>query len=103
MDAPQQALLPVVRRFRVPLHDPLRRRRRRPLGPLDRRAGQPLDTLPFFGGDLDGAPVYAFYADKGSNIVDLVYFFYYPYNRGKEVVDTIWATTSATGSTSPCG
>ncbi len=50
----------------------------------------PSDTLPFFGGDLDGAPVYAFYADKGSNIVDLVYFFYYPYNRGKEVVDTIW-------------
>ena len=50
----------------------------------------PSDTLPFFAGDLDGAPVYAFYADKGSQIVDLVYFFYYPYNRGKSVVDTIW-------------
>ncbi len=23
-------------------------------------------------------------------MVDLVYFFYYPYNRGKEVLDTIW-------------
>lgn len=50
----------------------------------------PSDTLAFFAGDLDSAPVYAFYADKGSQIVDLVYFFYYPYNRGKEVVDTIW-------------
>jgi len=50
----------------------------------------PSDTLPFFAGDLVGAPVYAYYADKGSAIVDLVYFFYYPYNRGKSVVDTIW-------------
>ena len=50
----------------------------------------PSDTLPFFAGDLDGAPVYAFYADKGMDVVDLVYFFWYPYNRGKEVVDTIW-------------
>ncbi len=52
--------------------------------------GSPSDTLPFFGGDLDNAPVYAFYADKGMDVVDLVYFFWYPYNRGKEVVDTIW-------------
>ena len=48
------------------------------------------DSLAFFLGDLDDAPVYAYYADKGNDIVDLVYFFYYPYNRGKEVVDTIW-------------
>jgi hypothetical protein len=48
------------------------------------------DSLPFFLGDLDNAPVYAYYADKGNDIVDLVYFFYYPYNRGKDVVDTIW-------------
>jgi hypothetical protein len=48
------------------------------------------DTLPFFAGDLAGAPVYAYYADKGGGVVDLVYFFWYPYNRGKEVVDTIW-------------
>jgi len=52
--------------------------------------GSPSDTLPFFGGELDNAPVYAFYADKGMDVVDLVYFFWYPYNRGKEVVDTIW-------------
>ncbi|MCB9706583.1 MAG: Vps62-related protein [Myxococcales bacterium] len=50
----------------------------------------PSDTLPFFGGDLESAPVYAFYADKGGGVVDLVYFFWYPYNRGKSVVDTIW-------------
>ncbi|MEZ4451354.1 MAG: Vps62-related protein [Nannocystaceae bacterium] len=55
----------------------------------------PSDTLPFFAGDLEGAPVYAYYADKDAagvapGFVDLVYFFYYPYNRGKEVVDTIW-------------
>ena len=37
-----------------------------------------------------GAPVYAFYAEKGEGVVDLVYFFWYPYNRGKEVLDTIW-------------
>src|SRR5688572_7843595 len=59
------------------------------------RSTQPLDSPsddspPFFTGDLDGAPVYAFYADKGGDIVDLVYFFWYPYNRGKSAVDTIW-------------
>jgi hypothetical protein len=48
------------------------------------------ESLPFFKGDLAEAPVYAYYADKGNDVVDLVYFFYYPYNRGKEVVDTIW-------------
>jgi hypothetical protein len=48
------------------------------------------DSPPFFAGDLEGAPVYAFYADKGGDIVDLVYFFWYPYNRGKSAVDTIW-------------
>ncbi|PRP91379.1 hypothetical protein ENSA5_54960 [Enhygromyxa salina] len=50
----------------------------------------PSDTLPFFAGELDTAPVYAFWADKGGDVVDLVYFFYYPYNRGKSVADTIW-------------
>lgn len=48
------------------------------------------DSLPFFTGDLDDAPVYAYYADKGGDVIDLVYFFFYPYNRGKEVIDTIW-------------
>jgi len=50
----------------------------------------PSDTLAYFAGDLANAPVYAYYADKGGGVVDLVYFFWYPYNRGKEVVDTIW-------------
>lgn len=50
----------------------------------------PSDTLPFFAGDLAGAPIYGYWADKGGGIVDLVYFVYYPYNRGKSVLDTIW-------------
>lgn len=50
----------------------------------------PSDVLPFFQGELATAPVYAYWADKGDGVVDLVYFFYFPYNRGKEVVDTIW-------------
>lgn len=58
------------------------------------RSTEPLasasDTLPFFAGDLAGAPVYAYYAAKAGGVVDLVYFFWYPYNRGKEVVNTIW-------------
>jgi hypothetical protein len=58
----------------------------RTIEPLD----SPSDTLPFFAGDLATAPVYAYWADKGGGVIDLVYFFYYPYNRGKEVVDTIW-------------
>lgn len=64
------------------------------------------DSLPLFRGNLDSAPVYAFWVEKPTselekqllargqmttpNIVDLVYFFYYPYNRGKEVANTIW-------------
>jgi hypothetical protein len=50
----------------------------------------PSDVLPFFAGDLEGAPIYGYWADKGGGIVDLVYFAYYPYNRGKSVLDTIW-------------
>lgn len=38
----------------------------------------PSDTLPFFAGDLATAPVYAYWADKGGGVVDLVYFVYYP-------------------------
>ncbi|MEM7157823.1 MAG: Vps62-related protein [Myxococcota bacterium] len=58
----------------------------RTIEPLD----SPSDTLPFFAGDLETAPVYAYWAEKKGGIVDLVYFVYSPYNRGKEVVDTIW-------------
>ncbi|MCA9653829.1 MAG: Vps62-related protein [Myxococcales bacterium] len=58
----------------------------RTLDPLD----APSSTLPFFAGDLATAPVYAYWADKGDGVVDLVYFVYYPYNRGKSAADTIW-------------
>ncbi len=58
------------------------------------RTRQPLsspsdDSLPVFRGDLESAPVYAFWVDKGG-YADLVYYFYYPYNRGKSVANTIW-------------
>jgi len=52
--------------------------------------GAPSDTLPFFAGDLATAPVYGYWADKGEGVLDLVYFVYFPYNRGKSVADTIW-------------
>jgi hypothetical protein len=44
------------------------------------------DLQPLFGGnkDLASVPVYAFWVEKGP-FVDLVYFFYYPYNLGKEI------------------
>ncbi|MEQ8764659.1 MAG: Vps62-related protein [Planctomycetota bacterium] len=64
------------------------------------------DSLPLFKGNLQSAPVYAFWVEKPASeleqqlidqglrdtatVVDLVYFFYYPYNRGKEIADTIW-------------
>ena len=46
---------------------------------------------------INDVPVYAFWVKKSTQVgeqlfdyVDLVYFFYYPYNRGKEVVNTVW-------------
>ncbi|MCK5229525.1 MAG: Vps62-related protein, partial [Desulfobulbaceae bacterium] len=57
----------------------------------------PSSVLPFFAGDFDSAPVYAFWLKKkipvgatNINVIDLAYFFYYPYNRGKEVINTIF-------------
>jgi hypothetical protein len=57
----------------------------------------PSDTLPYFAGDLATAPIYAFWADKTFSIagaatqgVDLIYYAYYPYNRGKEVLSTVY-------------
>ena len=47
------------------------------------------DSLAVFAGHLASAPVYAFWVDKGE-VVDLVYFFFYPYKRGKEILDTMW-------------
>ena len=67
---------------------------------------EPSSVLPYFSGcnqtatdspcTLDDTPVYAFWVEKpnddvsSSKYVDLVYFFYYPYNRGKSVFNTIW-------------
>jgi hypothetical protein len=63
---------------------------------------EPSSVLNFFYGpgpvgSTPVAPVYAFFIKKqipvggiDVEVVDLVYFFYYPYNRGKEVVDTIF-------------
>jgi len=65
------------------------------------------DVLPFFRGcngystsnpcTINDVPVYAFWVKKSTQVgehlfdyVDLIYFFYYPYNRGKEVLDTVW-------------
>jgi len=46
---------------------------------------------------LSDAPAYAFWneqtisqEEEDIEVVDLVYFFYFPYNRGKEYFDTIW-------------
>lgn len=69
--------------------------------PLD----EPSSLLPFFHGcngsatntpcTLDEVPVYAFWTKKHNSdlsfdYVDLVYFFYYPYNLGKELFQTLW-------------
>lgn len=49
-------------------------------------------NFPLFYGNLDSARVYAFWAEKTSSsaeltpVFDLVYFLYFPYNRGKYVV-----------------
>ncbi len=40
--------------------------------PLD----SPSDELPWFGGDLDTAQVYGFYAEKMDGVLDLVYYVY---------------------------
>ena len=71
--------------------------------------GSPSDVLAFFRGcdghstsnpcNISNVPVYAFWVKKSVQVgeslfdfVDLVYFFYYPYNRGKEVIDTIFGS-----------
>ena len=50
----------------------------------------PSAVLPFFSGDLDNAKLYAYWVKKKDNVQQATYFAFYPYNRGKEVLDTIW-------------
>lgn len=48
----------------------------------------PSTILDFFQGNLSSAPVYSFVVEKNNNMIDIVYFVYYPYNRGKVIADT---------------
>ena len=54
-------------------------------------------VLPYFHGpdaaELPSMPAYAFWIEDPSrprSWVDLVYFFYYPYNRGKDAFGSVW-------------
>lgn len=53
---------------------------------------EPSDELPYFQGqrDLTSVPVYAFWVDKPGSVTDIVYYFFFPYNRGKSVASTVW-------------
>jgi hypothetical protein len=42
--------------------------------------------LPYFNGDLENAKIYAFWTEKAFSNVDISYFQFSPYNRGKTVV-----------------
>ena len=51
------------------------------------------DHMDFFRGDLNAAKVYAYWKDRSEledGLLDLVYFVYYPWNRGKEVLGTVF-------------
>jgi hypothetical protein len=55
------------------------------------------EVQPFFYGpedeDLDEVPTYAFWIesqDVWRGHADIVYFFFYPYNRGKDMVQSVW-------------
>ena len=67
---------------------------------------EPSSVLPYFHGadpkrqwtrfplslSLGEVPAYAFWHQVDNDTADLLYYFYYPYNRGKEVVDTIFGS-----------
>lgn len=53
----------------------------------------PSDYSPkYFAGqhDLSSVPAYAYWVDKPSMMTDIVYYCFFPYNRGKSVADTVW-------------
>lgn len=57
--------------------------------PSDRCGGQDASGACMFFGNLASAAVYAFWIEKPP-YADVAYFFYYPYNRGKTLVSTLW-------------
>lgn len=56
--------------------------------------GSPSSVLDYFHGanpkQVDEVPAYAFWHWVDNHTADLLYFFYYPYNRGKEKFDTVF-------------
>ncbi|MFS1511559.1 Vps62-related protein [Chengkuizengella sp. SCS-71B] len=50
----------------------------------------PSDRLSYFNGNLDSAKIYSYWVDKENGVTDITYWVFYPYNRGKSVIDTIW-------------
>ncbi|WP_157949883.1 Vps62-related protein [Vallitalea okinawensis] len=48
----------------------------------------PSTILDFFAGNIASAPVYSYIVEKNNNMIDIVYFVYYPYNRGKVIAGT---------------
>jgi len=68
-------------------------------GPDEKFWVQTADPLPqthsvlrYFSGSISDAPMYGFWAPKQVNgvaFIDLVYFFYYPYNQGKLVLGDV--------------
>lgn len=54
------------------------------------KLSEPSSILDYFSGDLKGTKLYAFWIKKAGNVCQITYFFFYPYNRGKEIANTIW-------------
>eukprot|EP00727_Mastigamoeba_balamuthi_P012105 m51a1_g7517 hypothetical protein (134) ;mRNA; r:1587-2077 len=51
----------------------------------------PNSDLGFFKGDPQNAPIYAYWVHKPHvGAIDLVYFTFYPYNRGKFFCGKVW-------------
>lgn len=46
--------------------------------------------MKYFEGNLADAKAYAFWVEKAHDVYEVTYFIYYPYNRGKELINTIW-------------
>ncbi|MFS1512202.1 Vps62-related protein [Chengkuizengella sp. SCS-71B] len=48
------------------------------------------DVLDFFSGNLDSARIYAGWREAGPNTIDIKYYIWYPYNRGKLPSNIDW-------------